>query len=102
MLVRLTCSLCEIFLGENTIFIKNMIWRFLIFYFSFKIFFKGSTVQRQASEKEKSKQLPTLKDNDFLEENYKLMLPGDAKSQLMKLLKSDTGILNICDILNFD
>lgn len=54
---------------------------------------KGSTVQRQASEKEKSKELPTLKDNDFLEENYKLLLPSDAKSQLMKLLKSDTDFL---------
>jgi hypothetical protein len=52
---------------------------------------QGSTVQRQASEKEKSKELPTLKDNDFLEENYKLMLPADAKAQLLSLLKSDTG-----------
>lgn len=48
-------------------------------------------MQRQASEKEKCKELPTLKDNDFLEEKYKLMLPADAKGQLMMLLKSDTG-----------
>nr|CAD2178298.1 unnamed protein product [Meloidogyne enterolobii] len=62
---------------------------------------KGSTVQRQASEKEKSKQLPTLKDNDFLEENYKLMLPGDAKSQLMKLLKSDTEFLTKMHLMDY-
>jgi 1-phosphatidylinositol-5-phosphate 4-kinase len=61
-------------------------------YFTLIKILKGSTVQRQASEKEKSKQLPTLKDNDFLEENYKLMLPADAKAQLMKLLKADTSM----------
>jgi 1-phosphatidylinositol-5-phosphate 4-kinase len=62
---------------------------------------KGSTVQRQASEKEKSKQLPTLKDNDFLEENYKLMLPADAKAQLMKLLKADTEFLTKMHLMDY-
>lgn len=37
--------------------------------------FKGSTVSRAASEKEKAKEVPTLKDNDFLEMNEKLSLP---------------------------
>ncbi|VDL85778.1 unnamed protein product [Nippostrongylus brasiliensis] len=36
---------------------------------------KGSTVSRAASEKEKAKEVPTLKDNDFLEMNEKLSLP---------------------------
>lgn len=62
---------------------------------------KGSTVQRQASEKEKSKELPTLKDNDFLEENYKLMLPADAKAQLLSLLKSDTEFLTKMHLMDY-
>ena len=32
-------------------------------------------MSRAASEKEKAKDLPTLKDNDFLEDNVKLFLP---------------------------
>ena len=48
---------------------------------------KGSTVQRQASEKEKSKGLPTYKDNDFLEDKYKLFIPSDVKAQLLDILR---------------
>ena len=62
---------------------------------------KGSTVQRQASEKEKTKELPTLKDNDFLEDNDKLMLPADAKEQLMALLKSDTDFLTKLKLMDY-
>ncbi|KAE9553236.1 hypothetical protein FO519_003544 [Halicephalobus sp. NKZ332] len=62
---------------------------------------KGSTVQRQASEKEKTKELPTLKDNDFLEDNDKLMLPADAKEQLMSLLKSDTDFLTKLKLMDY-
>lgn len=54
---------------------------------------KGSTVQRQASEKEKTKELPTLKDNDFLEDDYKLLLPSDARQKLIDMLSADTEFL---------
>ncbi|MFH4975435.1 hypothetical protein AB6A40_002144 [Gnathostoma spinigerum] len=54
---------------------------------------KGSTVQRQASDKEKTKELPTLKDNDFLEDNYKLLLPADARTKLIDMLTADTAFL---------
>lgn len=62
---------------------------------------QGSTVQRQASEKEKAKELPTLKDNDFLEENYKILLPSEAKNQLMALLKSDTEFLTRLHMMDY-
>lgn len=62
---------------------------------------KGSTVQRQASEKEKTKELPTLKDNDFLEDNDKLMMPADAKEQLMSLLKGDTDFLTKLKLMDY-
>lgn len=35
--------------------------------------FIGSTVDREASEKEREKELPTLKDNDFVNEQMKVM-----------------------------
>lgn len=34
---------------------------------------KGSTVDREASEKEREKELPTLKDNDFVNEQMKVL-----------------------------
>uniref|UniRef100_A0A8C6WHY2 1-phosphatidylinositol-5-phosphate 4-kinase n=1 Tax=Neogobius melanostomus TaxID=47308 RepID=A0A8C6WHY2_9GOBI len=40
---------------------------------------KGSTVSREASDKEKAKELPTFKDNDFLNEGHKLMIGDDNK-----------------------
>ena len=52
--------------------------------------FQGSTVSRAASDKEKAKELPTLKDNDFLDQNIKLKLPGEVRQQLLDMLGSDT------------
>ncbi|CAD5221390.1 unnamed protein product [Bursaphelenchus xylophilus] len=62
---------------------------------------KGSTVQRQASEKEKSKELPTFKDNDFLEENHKLTIPPDVKKQLLDILKNDTDFLTNLHLMDY-
>uniref|UniRef100_A0A915CZG7 PIPK domain-containing protein n=1 Tax=Ditylenchus dipsaci TaxID=166011 RepID=A0A915CZG7_9BILA len=62
---------------------------------------KGSTIQRQASEKEKSKELPTLKDNDFREDNYKLVLPVEAKKQILELLKKDTEFLTKLHLMDY-
>lgn len=38
------------------------------------------------------KELPTYKDNDFLEEGCKLYLPRDAKKSLIDMLTSDTEV----------
>lgn len=62
---------------------------------------KGSTVQRQASEKEKSKELPTFKDNDFLEDNHKLCIPADVKTQLVEILKNDTAFLTKLHLMDY-
>uniref|UniRef100_A0A0N5CFT2 1-phosphatidylinositol-5-phosphate 4-kinase n=1 Tax=Strongyloides papillosus TaxID=174720 RepID=A0A0N5CFT2_STREA len=62
---------------------------------------KGSTIQRQASEKERTKDLPTFKDNDFLDDNYKIYLPSDAKEQLMGLLRSDTEFLTKLHLMDY-
>ncbi|UMM21331.1 hypothetical protein L5515_003056 [Caenorhabditis briggsae] len=62
---------------------------------------KGSTVSRAASEKEKAKDLPTLKDNDFLEQNWKLNLPPEASKQLLEMLSSDTEWLTRMHLMDY-
>lgn len=62
---------------------------------------KGSTVQRQASEKEKSKELPTYKDNDFIEEKNKLYIPNEVKTQLVEILRSDTEFLTKLHLMDY-
>jgi 1-phosphatidylinositol-5-phosphate 4-kinase len=62
---------------------------------------KGSTVQRQASEKEKAKELPTYKDNDFIEEKNKLFIPSDVRQKLIEILKSDTEFLTKLHLMDY-
>ncbi|ELU08768.1 hypothetical protein CAPTEDRAFT_144687 [Capitella teleta] len=54
---------------------------------------KGSTVDRQASEKEKSKDLPTFKDNDFVNDGMDIHIGADAKDKLMATLNADIDFL---------
>ncbi|KAF7258273.1 hypothetical protein EG68_04675 [Paragonimus skrjabini miyazakii] len=61
----------------------------------------GSTVDREANEKEKSKPLPTLKDNDFLNEMCKIHIGEEAKSQLMKLMESDVQFLQENNLMDY-
>ena len=42
---------------------------------------KGSTVDREASDKEKAKKEPTLKDKDFLNDGAKVRIGDEAKGQ---------------------
>ncbi|CAI4232393.1 unnamed protein product [Auanema sp. JU1783] len=62
---------------------------------------KGSTVSRAASDKEKTKDLPTLKDNDFLEQNLKLHLPPEARKQLLDMLAGDTAFLSKLHLMDY-
>ena len=62
---------------------------------------QGSTVQREASEKEKSKELPTFKDNDFVAEGSKIYVGDAHKAELMEILRRDVEVsrswLSLCD-----
>lgn len=53
---------------------------------------QGSSVARQASEKEKTKELPMYKDNDFVSEGIKIHIGASAKQRLMNILKADTDV----------
>jgi 1-phosphatidylinositol-5-phosphate 4-kinase len=53
---------------------------------------KGSTVDREASDKEKEKELPTFKDNDFVKDRTKVVIGDDARESLMETLTADVEV----------
>ncbi|NXA16777.1 PI42C kinase, partial [Sapayoa aenigma] len=54
---------------------------------------KGSLVDREASDKEKGKELPTLKDVDFLNKNEKVFVGEEQQRDFMDKLKRDVEFL---------
>ncbi|TGZ71675.1 hypothetical protein CRM22_002510 [Opisthorchis felineus] len=61
----------------------------------------GSAVDREANEKEKAKPLPTLKDNDFLNEICKIYIGEEAKSKLLSRLESDVQFLQENNLMDY-
>lgn len=62
---------------------------------------KGSTVDREASDKEKEKDLPTLKDNDFVKDGTKICIGEDAKEKLLETLNADVGFLTNLHLMDY-
>lgn len=62
---------------------------------------KGSTVDRCASDKEKAKVLPTLKDNDFVEDGMKLYIGPEAKESLISRLTKDVEFLSGLHLMDY-
>jgi len=62
---------------------------------------KGSTVDREASDKEKQKDSPCFKDNDFLKDGVKISIGPEAKEKLMETLAADVDFLNKNDIMDY-
>lgn len=54
---------------------------------------KGSNPDREASEKERVKDLPCFKDNDFIKDGAKLFLDSNNKDKLIRTLEADTAFL---------
>ena len=54
---------------------------------------KGSTVDREASQKERAKDTPTYKDNDFLQDGIKIAIGPEAKKSVLETLKADVEFL---------
>ena len=54
-------------------------------------------MDREASHKEKGKDLPTLKDNDFLKDGGRIYIGEEAKEKLMETLTADgeVGFLSL-------
>ena len=55
-------------------------------------------MDREASDKELEKNLPTLKDNDFIKQRIRLDIGEQAKVKLMEMLNAD---VNVRDVLHF-
>ncbi|KAI5128869.1 Phosphatidylinositol 5-Phosphate 4-Kinase Type-2 Beta [Manis pentadactyla] len=62
---------------------------------------KGSTVAREASDKEKAKDLPTYKDNDFLNEGQKLHVGEESRKNFLEKLKRDVEFLAQLKIMDY-
>ncbi|UJR22265.1 hypothetical protein I4U23_025326 [Adineta vaga] len=77
---------------ENYILVmRNILSSKLKIHYKYDV--KGSTVDRSASDKEKSSPCPTLKDNDFLETKRIIELGSDQKHIFMERLKRDVDFL---------
>ncbi|XP_054267534.1 phosphatidylinositol 5-phosphate 4-kinase type-2 alpha isoform X1 [Macrosteles quadrilineatus] len=62
---------------------------------------KGSTVDREASDKEKEKDLPTFKDNDFVKEGIKIYIGDIAKEKLVETLNADVEFLTKLHLMDY-
>uniref|UniRef100_A0A8C6Y4L0 Phosphatidylinositol 5-phosphate 4-kinase type-2 gamma n=1 Tax=Naja naja TaxID=35670 RepID=A0A8C6Y4L0_NAJNA len=62
---------------------------------------KGSLISREASDKEKGKELPTLKDIDFLNMNQKVYISEETKKDFMEKLKRDVEFLVQLKIMDY-
>ena len=51
-------------------------------------------MDREASDKEKEKDLPTLKDNDFVKDGTKVVIGDEAKDRLMETLTADVEVIH--------
>ncbi|XP_025834192.1 phosphatidylinositol 5-phosphate 4-kinase type-2 alpha isoform X2 [Agrilus planipennis] len=62
---------------------------------------KGSTVDREASDKELEKDLPTLKDNDFVNQQMKVYIGEEAKQKLLETLSADVEFLTKLHLMDY-
>ncbi|XP_028929795.1 phosphatidylinositol 5-phosphate 4-kinase type-2 gamma isoform X2 [Ornithorhynchus anatinus] len=62
---------------------------------------KGSLVSREASDKEKVKDLPTLKDMDFLNKNQKIYVGEEERKVFLEKLKRDVEFLVQLKIMDY-
>ncbi|XP_076043091.1 phosphatidylinositol 5-phosphate 4-kinase isoform X2 [Oratosquilla oratoria] len=62
---------------------------------------KGSTVDRDASPKELEKNLPTLKDNNFIKDGTKIYIGEEAKERLLETLTADVEFLMKLHLMDY-
>ncbi|TRY67162.1 hypothetical protein TCAL_05498 [Tigriopus californicus] len=62
---------------------------------------KGSTIDREASQKEREKDNPTFKDNDFINDGVKIHIGDEAKQKLMETLAADVEFLAKLHIMDY-
>ena len=58
-------------------------------------------MDREASQKEREKDHPTYKDNDFLKDGVKIHIGEEAKAKLMETLKADVNFLSNLHVMDY-
>merc|ERR1711988_1357802 len=62
---------------------------------------KGSTIDREASQKERERDHPTFKDNDFLKDGVEIHIGEEAKAKSMETLKADVNFLSNLHVMDY-
>jgi len=62
---------------------------------------KGSTVDREATDKDKSRNNPTLKDVDFLKDEMKVQVGEEKRTEILGMLESDVKFLSQLKIMDY-
>ena len=62
---------------------------------------KGSTVDREASEKERGRDIPVFKDNDFTRDGVRIFMSEDRKQKFLEMLEADTAFLVRKNIMDY-
>ncbi len=58
-------------------------------------------MDREAKDKEKGKDLPTLKDNDFIKDGGRIYIGEEAKSKLIETLTADGEFLTKLHLMDY-
>uniref|UniRef100_T1GP07 1-phosphatidylinositol-5-phosphate 4-kinase n=1 Tax=Megaselia scalaris TaxID=36166 RepID=T1GP07_MEGSC len=102
-------TLLPMYLGMYRLTVENVQYYFVVMRNVFsahltihkKFDLKGSTVDREASDKELEKNLPTFKDNDFMSQRKKIQIGQDAKEKLFQTLQNDIDFLKKLHIMDY-
>ncbi|XP_076360916.1 phosphatidylinositol 5-phosphate 4-kinase type-2 alpha-like isoform X2 [Tachypleus tridentatus] len=62
---------------------------------------KGSTVDRETRDKDRGKEVVTLKDNNFVKDGQKVHIGSEAKEKLMETLSYDTEFLCKLNVMDY-
>ncbi|CAG2162198.1 unnamed protein product [Oppiella nova] len=62
---------------------------------------KGSTVDREASEKERGRDNPVFKDNDFTRDGVRIFMNDERKQKFLEMLEADTAFLVKKNIMDY-
>lgn len=84
---RLTVDNVETYL----LVMMNIMWSNLTLHRKFDL--KGSLINRAVKEKEKTKELPTFKDQDFVDGGHMILIGKEAKEKFMQKLEADVNFL---------
>lgn len=94
-LYRITVEGSETYL----VVMRNIFSNLLMIHCKYNL--KGTAVDREANIKEKVKDLPTLKDGDFLQDGCKLRVGPERKEKILHMLNADVEFLTGLHLIEY-